>query len=773
MKRSAAFVLFLAAAALSGQPCAPAPTRLCLSAGRFATEVSWKDFQGHTGNGQATPLTADTGYFWFFTDTNVELVVKVLDARAINGKFWVFFGALSNVEYTLTVRDSVTAAVKAYQNPSGQFASVGDTSAFAGSGVVASQETIVARGTLAPPSSIADIQRFIDRAGSASPGFAACPEASSTLYLSNCRFRLDVHWTTSQGEVGSGQAVQLTSDTGYFWFFSDTNVELMVKVLDARPINGKFWVFFGALSNVEYTINVVDTVSGALHSYHNPQSTFASVGDTQAFRGGFPVSIEPDAALTVSGTVTAAGGGSLSATAADGTVFTLNVPAGAVLQDQDVSMTPARATGAFPFAGGLAAGVDLQPSGLVLIGGATLSIHTPAPISRTEETAVAWNGSGEDFFLFPPDPTGGDLRLYILHLGGYGVGRGTDAERSPQLLREPVADDDLMSHTVSPLLRQSRAAAASRADRWTPQATSDWSESLKSAYDQMYTPLLIAMANSDGEPAVVVNLIRLTLEWKAQVEHYSESSLNAVFNHREEEIRSLFTSIVKKALAKIHTQCKSNLDAILELGEIASLAYGLGLEVQPELSAVFPCLTFELNFKSTIRVSRADVGTFTHTVVATLTLRTPADPVLHFPSGEGPDDFSVLTAELVGPASKCTYTKTSGGSTFKARILWENILNKGQPIRFILNYSPGFPFSDFTLNCPDPENPVEIPVRYAWSAFYYSFHPTELGSFPLPLVERGWTAFNQGVASAHPKNAEIGNTVNTEDTIFTLTHKPE
>jgi hypothetical protein len=38
------------------------------------------------------PLGADTGYFWFFEDTNVELVVKVLDGRAINGHTWVFYG---------------------------------------------------------------------------------------------------------------------------------------------------------------------------------------------------------------------------------------------------------------------------------------------------------------------------------------------------------------------------------------------------------------------------------------------------------------------------------------------------------------------------------------------------------------------------------------------------------------------------------------------------------------------------------------------------------
>ncbi len=50
--------------------------------------------------------------------------------QTASGKFWVFYGALSNVEYTLTVTDTQTGAVKTYKNLSGQFASVADTEAF-------------------------------------------------------------------------------------------------------------------------------------------------------------------------------------------------------------------------------------------------------------------------------------------------------------------------------------------------------------------------------------------------------------------------------------------------------------------------------------------------------------------------------------------------------------------------------------------------------------------------------------------------------------------
>jgi hypothetical protein len=112
-------------------PCVPSATRLCLQGGRFAVEADWRDFQGNEGKGTAVPLPGgDTGWFWFFGPDNVEVVLKVLDGRPLTGKFWVFYGALSSVQYTLTVTDTETGNVKDYKNPSGWLASVADTGAF-------------------------------------------------------------------------------------------------------------------------------------------------------------------------------------------------------------------------------------------------------------------------------------------------------------------------------------------------------------------------------------------------------------------------------------------------------------------------------------------------------------------------------------------------------------------------------------------------------------------------------------------------------------------
>jgi hypothetical protein len=256
---------------LGAQPsvCAPGDERLCLSGGRFQIEVTWQDFAGNTGRGHAVPLSADTGYFWFFGASNVELIVKVLDGRGLNGHHWVFYGALSNVEYTVTVTDTQTGDVKTYLNPSGRFASVGDTSAFPTGGAPIA-------GTARTPTNHGD-------ASSASVPSGFCVPSSSRLCLQAGRFAVEAVWKDFAGNSGAGTAVPITSDTGYFWFFAPSNVEVVTKVIDGRPLNAKFWVFYGALSNVEYTLTVTDTLTGVQRQYHNPSGRFASVGDTAAF----------------------------------------------------------------------------------------------------------------------------------------------------------------------------------------------------------------------------------------------------------------------------------------------------------------------------------------------------------------------------------------------------------------------------------------------------------------------------------------------------------
>jgi photosystem II stability/assembly factor-like uncharacterized protein len=264
--------------------CTATSEELCLAGGRFRVSVAWRAAKLHTsGAGQAMPLSADTGTFWFFQSTNVELVVKVLDARSFSGKFWVFYGALSDVEYTITVTDTVTGETKTYFNSQDNLASIADTSAFPlAGGLSSASEASLTQTTVARASG--GLESPLAHRSARPEAATACVPGQTALCLSGGRFRVEVAWRAIKlGTSGSGQAVSLTADTGYFWFFQSTNVELIVKVLDARAFSGKFWVFYGALSDVEYTITVTDTATGAVKTYFNPQDKLASLADTSAF----------------------------------------------------------------------------------------------------------------------------------------------------------------------------------------------------------------------------------------------------------------------------------------------------------------------------------------------------------------------------------------------------------------------------------------------------------------------------------------------------------
>ena len=105
-------------AATGGQPCDPSSLeRLCLNNGRFEVTTEYATAAGASGHGTRVKLTDDSGYFWFFNDTNIEVVTKVLNGCGLTNSYWVFSAGLTDVGVTLTVRDTQTGAVYSYVNP--------------------------------------------------------------------------------------------------------------------------------------------------------------------------------------------------------------------------------------------------------------------------------------------------------------------------------------------------------------------------------------------------------------------------------------------------------------------------------------------------------------------------------------------------------------------------------------------------------------------------------------------------------------------------------
>ncbi len=112
-----------------------------------------------------------------------------------------------------------------------------------------------------------------------------CRPSLTNLCLSRGRFKVEIDWQDLESNTGAGQVVPFRSDdSGLFWFFNADNWEMLVKVLDGCGINSHFWVFAAATTNVEYTLRVTDTESGAVKEYVNPLGVAApAITDTEAF----------------------------------------------------------------------------------------------------------------------------------------------------------------------------------------------------------------------------------------------------------------------------------------------------------------------------------------------------------------------------------------------------------------------------------------------------------------------------------------------------------
>jgi hypothetical protein len=143
-----------------------------------------------------------------------------------------------------------------------------------------------------PEGSVANVSLALDLTGTAcrprNPRATACVGDATTLCLLQDRFRA----TATARVLGlnqPGQAARQGSELGFFAFPSadPAAVELLVKVLDGRGINDRYWVVATpTTSSVEYTLTVTDTQTGQIRSYASPVgAALGPVRDTSAFPG--------------------------------------------------------------------------------------------------------------------------------------------------------------------------------------------------------------------------------------------------------------------------------------------------------------------------------------------------------------------------------------------------------------------------------------------------------------------------------------------------------
>ena len=234
----------------------------CLGGGRFRAEIEWR-----AGNksGPGLPLSVgsdDSQLFSFFDSNNWEVLVKVLDGCELNGRFWVYAAASTDLAYDLIITDTWTGQRSIYSNAAGVPApAITDSNAFASCDAPSPGWN--------PPAPIR----------------TSLAERPGQLRLTS-GFTAKVRWKTAAGLEGDATGLETVplQASGLFYFFDRSNWEMLVKVLDGCAINGHRWVFAAATTDVGFTLEVEENATGLRRTYNNPVGRAArATTDIQAF----------------------------------------------------------------------------------------------------------------------------------------------------------------------------------------------------------------------------------------------------------------------------------------------------------------------------------------------------------------------------------------------------------------------------------------------------------------------------------------------------------
>jgi lysyl endopeptidase len=124
-------------------PCVPSATTACMLNNRFQVQVRYRGaFDNNPADTNALKKSVtgfsnpnyETAFFYFNSENNIEMLVKLLDQGNTDGQgrptIAVLFGSATPLRVELTITDTVSGAVKSYRSDFGQMRGTTDFTAF-------------------------------------------------------------------------------------------------------------------------------------------------------------------------------------------------------------------------------------------------------------------------------------------------------------------------------------------------------------------------------------------------------------------------------------------------------------------------------------------------------------------------------------------------------------------------------------------------------------------------------------------------------------------
>jgi hypothetical protein len=322
-------------------------------------------------------------------------------------------------------------------------------------------------------------------------------------------------------------------------------------------------------------------------------------------------------------------GGYVSASGADGTLYRLEVPEGALLSDERISLIPVTAVKGLPLNGGSVAAVHLKPEGLRLLKPATLHIRAGGDVPVAEQVGFAYFGNGKDAHLYPLTRNRSRIELPIFHFSGYGFGRAGPNDPGRSALQHAADKEARLASRVAEAINKDRA----KPEGERSAATEILVEYLAQYYQEVLRPLM-KIAETDERMAECA--IQRALSWERQMQllgvvkdddpvhpnpgwpelerlrtEASVSGQRIAENYKQKfgkhflkqcrEEHDVFAGsnyvVAALALARQAALLGTASDDLPNVGEVSK---------DPVFEEILKCLSFELEFRSVFETKTAD-----------------------------------------------------------------------------------------------------------------------------------------------------------------------
>jgi len=194
---------------------------------------------------------------------------------------------------------------------------------------------------------------------------------------------------------------------------------------------------------------------------------------------GVDVKVALDKKSTSSGKVGKARG-SVELTSADGSKFTLDIPANALDSETTITMTAIKTLDGAPLDTNTPTAVQLEPSGLLFNEMLTLTIVPAKEIPIEKQVIFGYEKDGEDYHLMPVDHKSREIKIRLMNFSAGGVGSASDVAWAANLMIQAQEASTRLEHWAGRYTQGDRRVQLSGEGDGDP----DWHAKLAKAYDQ-------------------------------------------------------------------------------------------------------------------------------------------------------------------------------------------------------------------------------------------------------------------------------------------------